>query len=47
MTFYVIPNHTASHKQHQKVTCTTCSLKKCVGRCHFESVSRPPSRKAA
>ena len=19
-----------------KITCTTCALKKCVGRCHFE-----------
>jgi hypothetical protein len=47
MTFYVIPSQTAGHKQHKKVTCVTCHFKKCVGRCHFEAVRRPPSGKGA
>jgi hypothetical protein len=29
-----------------KVTCVTCKLKKCVGRCHFEAVGRPQPQKA-
>jgi hypothetical protein len=30
-----------------KVTCTTCKLKGCVGRCHFEAVKGPRAPKAA
>jgi len=30
-----------------KITCVTCKLKKCVGRCHFERVSVPHTPKAA
>ncbi len=26
----------------RKVTCTTCNLKRCVKRCHFEVVVTPP-----
>lgn len=32
----------ARHKpQKGKVTCVTCNLKGCLGRCHFEVVARP------
>jgi len=46
--FQVISNHTADHKsKKRKITCTTCQLKGCVGRCHFEAVKRPRPNKAA
>jgi len=33
------------HKsKERKITCTTCQLKGCVGRCHFEAVKRPRLR---
>ena len=47
----VLPSHTAGHKPHNKgkITCSTCQLKKCVGRCRWEPAdcSRPAKRKAA
>jgi hypothetical protein len=30
-----------------KVTCVTCGLQTCIGRCHFEVVDTPPPPKAA
>ena len=45
---HVIPSHTADHKRKKgKITCTTCQLKGCVGRCHFEAVKNPQPHKAA
>ena len=48
MTFYVIPNQTAGHKrkQQRRVTCVTCNLKQCVGRCRFEVAPPKPSKAA-
>lgn len=44
----ILSSHTSDHKRKKpKVTCTTCKLKKCVGRCQWEVVNRPESPKAA
>jgi hypothetical protein len=46
----VIASQTAEHKRKKgKVTCTTCQLKGCVGRCRFklEAVKGPRPSKAA
>jgi hypothetical protein len=43
--FPILSNHTAGHKAKKpKVTCLTCKLKGCLGRCRFQAVdcSRPP-----
>jgi len=46
--FQVIANHTADHKRKKgRITCTTCDLKGCVGRCRFEAVKCPQPSKAA
>ena len=46
--FQVIANPTADHKRKQrKITCVTCDLKGCLGRCRFEAVSQPKTSKAA
>jgi len=45
-----ITNHAAGHDHdgpRRKVTCVTCKLKKCVGRCRWESVAQPPRGKVA
>ena len=34
-------------RKRTKVTCTTCNLKGCVGRCQWKSVDRPQPPKAA
>ena len=39
--FAIIENRVASHGTKGKITCVTCKLKKCVGRCHFEHVKSP------
>lgn len=31
----------APDNQGTKLTCLTCKLKKCVGRCHFERIALP------
>ena len=44
----VSSNSETAHKgQKGNVTCTTCKLKGCVGRCHFEAVKGPRPPKAA
>jgi hypothetical protein len=44
--FPLLPN-SASHKPRKgKVTCVTCNLKGCLGRCHFEVVDRPQTERA-
>jgi len=45
--FQVIANQTADHKRRGRITCTTCDLKGCVGRCRFEAVKSPQPSKAA
>ncbi|HEY1338178.1 MAG TPA: hypothetical protein VGF59_11745 [Bryobacteraceae bacterium] len=48
MTFMIIPSQTASHgSKKTKVTCLTCKLKGCVGRCRFQAVDCPRPPKAA
>jgi len=48
MTLHVIPSHTADHKgKRRKITCVTCNLKGCLGRCRFEMVTCPQPPKAA
>jgi hypothetical protein len=48
MTFQIVPNRVAAHQDKRgKVTCVTCKLKKCVGRCHFEVVDCPRTPKAS
>jgi hypothetical protein len=37
----------ANHRKQGKVTCITCKLKGCVGRCRFEAVASPQPPKAA
>ena len=32
-------------RKSQKLTCTTCDLKHCVGRCHWEFADRPKPKK--
>jgi hypothetical protein len=40
--FHIIEERVASHGTKKgKMTCTTCKLKKCIGRCHFERVTTP------
>jgi hypothetical protein len=38
--FAIIESRVASHGSKGKITCVTCKLKKCVGRCHFEKVTK-------
>jgi hypothetical protein len=46
--FTVITNHVAAHGSNKgKVTCLTCKLKKCVGRCHFERLDGARAARAA
>jgi hypothetical protein len=48
MTLSVFPACDARHKAGKgKVTCVTCKLKGCVGRCQFQVVNAPPPTKAA
>ena len=45
MIFPVVATPAAAHGHKKgKVTCVTCKLKKCVGRCRFEKVACPPPR---
>lgn len=45
--FQVISSHTEAHQGKKgKITCTTCKLKGCVGRCHFQAVTQPRALKA-
>jgi hypothetical protein len=39
--YVIMENRVAAHGSKGKVTCVTCKLKKCVGRCHFERVKAP------
>ncbi len=41
------PHGKSSGSKKGKVTCTTCGLKKCLGRCHFERTDHPRGPKAA
>jgi len=46
--FPVTSSRSAGYEHKKtKVTCTTCKLKKCVGKCHFETVNCPQPPKAA
>jgi hypothetical protein len=51
--FAIIPNRMTAHNvaghtgKKGKVTCLTCKLKGCVGRCRFEVVDCPRPPKAA
>ncbi len=44
MTIQITLHEASKAGEPGKVTCTTCKLKKCVGRCHWESL---PKGKAA
>jgi hypothetical protein len=46
--FTIVTGPIASHDSRKgKLTCATCKLKKCVGRCRFERVEAPrPGRVA-
>ena len=45
--FHIVTGPIAAHGSNKgKLTCLTCKLKKCVGRCHFERIPDAP-RKAA
>jgi hypothetical protein len=37
----------AQESKRGKITCVTCKLKKCVGRCHFERIDVARTPKAA
>jgi len=39
--FTILTSRVAAHAKGS-MTCTTCALKKCVGRCHFERRENPP-----
>jgi len=47
--FSIISNPVAAHQgaKRGKVTCVTCKLKKCVGRCKFEVVGCERPKNAA
>ena len=48
--FQIVSIGTASHKakgKNTKVTCVTCKLKKCIGKCRFEAASCPRPPRAA
>ncbi len=48
--FHILPSHTGLERHHKgRVTCITCQLKKCVGRCRWEFATcpQPPKGKAA
>jgi hypothetical protein len=45
--FTILSNGPASHHRKGKITCITCKLKRCVGRCKFEVVASPQPPKAA
>jgi hypothetical protein len=48
MMFPILSNRLASnHRKRGKLTCTTCKLKGCLGRCKFEVVASPHPPKAA
>ena len=48
MTFQILQPKLAGHtRPHQKVTCVTCQLKRCVGRCRWEPAGTPRPRKIA
>jgi hypothetical protein len=32
--------------KRKSITCTTCALRKCVGRCHFEAIDTPRTKAA-
>ena len=47
VTLKIIPGPVAKRESKRKsITCTTCALRKCVGRCHFESVDTPRNKAA-
>lgn len=41
-----IPGSIALRNKERRVICTTCGLKKCVGRCHWERVENPRPKRA-
>jgi hypothetical protein len=42
-TTQILPDTAREHSPRlPKLTCRTCKLKKCVGRCHWETV--PPAK---
>lgn len=43
----ITPRAVAHNGGKRKVTCLTCKLKKCVGRCNFQPVECPQAPKAA
>jgi hypothetical protein len=46
--FTIITSRVAAHGGEKgKLTCMTCALKKCVGRCHFERVESPRPKRVA
>jgi hypothetical protein len=48
MIFPILSNRTFTHKAKKgKITCLTCRLKGCVGKCRFEVVDCPRPPRAA
>ena len=48
MMLAIIAATAANHSSpKRKVTCLTCKLKGCVGKCRFQSVDSPSSPKAS
>jgi hypothetical protein len=45
--FPILSNGSASSHRKGKVTCLSCKLKGCIGRCKFEVVASPRPPKAA
>jgi hypothetical protein len=41
MTIQITPGDGGKSATGRKVTCLTCKLKKCVGRCRWQTVSAP------
>ena len=39
--FTILTDRVAAHGSKGKITCVTCKLKKCIGRCRFENVATP------
>jgi hypothetical protein len=41
----VMASSTGRKPKKGKVTCVTCGLKRCLGRCQFEVVASPPKQR--
>jgi hypothetical protein len=46
--FPIVPRLISQHKpKERRITCVTCRLQGCVGRCRFETVECPQPKKPA